>query len=263
MNTAQSIKEKGYALLPQLVSARSTYDFRNEICSSGAGSYLYFSDRDLLLTAQEIILPIIAAPEVLSTAESIMGPFVQLDSISLACLPKHSKCEISWHRDPYGNFPRGTEFQRPLALNLLVYLQDLDNDVGPLRVIPGSHRSPLKISITERNQPHPLEELIFAKAGDGVLIHNNLIHSRSQNKSHTDRAHISIIYNLSCMKSMLNTSSPHVKEIIEQLEKIGDPRLLRLFGFDNHSVTRYNAGFLIEDEEQWQQWRDSERGEYI
>lgn len=262
MKAAQSIKDKGYVILPNLMPTTSVYELRNKIRNSSAGEHLYFYDKDLLLTNPEIILPIIAAPEILSAAESVMGPFVQIDSISLVCLPKHSKCEISWHRDPYGNFPRGAEFQRPLALNLLVYLQDLDNDVGPLRVITGSHRSPLKIGNTERNQPHVLEELVFAKAGDGVLIHNNLIHSRSQNKSNTDRAHISIIYNLSCMKSMLNTSSPHIKEIISQLEKMGDPRLLRLFGIDSKSNARYNSGFLIEDEEQWQHWRDSERGEY-
>ncbi|EMJ5418786.1 phytanoyl-CoA dioxygenase family protein [Klebsiella aerogenes] len=259
MNITQDIKQNGYAVLPNLLSKSDAKTLLKEIGGSYTSSDLYVFKEDLLRLFPEIVLPIIINSLVLDSAESIMGPFVQLDSISLVCLPKKSKCELSWHRDPYGGFPRGSAFQRPLALNLLVYLQDLDNEIGPLRVIPGSHRRKLKIDEKERNKEHHLEELIFAKTGDGVLIHNNLIHTRSRNISHLDRYHLSVVYNLSIMKSMLNTNLPHIKDIITCLNEIGDIRLMRLFGQDAKNIERNNSGFLIEDEIQWRRWLDIDR----
>src|SRR5262249_16837632 len=143
-------------------------------------------------------------------------------------------------------------------LNLLIYLQNLHASVGPLRVIPGSHREPLIMPEQERSVPHQRERLLFLAKGDAILLHNNVVHSRSRNLSGKDRIHVSILYNMSFMRQDL-VFSPGLSLIVDKLGKIGDPRLLRLFGQDHESWRRNNSGFMCSEEVAWADWLKQER----
>jgi ectoine hydroxylase-related dioxygenase (phytanoyl-CoA dioxygenase family) len=262
MDSADHVDEVikyGFTIFENLLSKDVVVTLREIAKSARVDSNLYIFGRELFKTQPGVVLPIIGCTRVLKVLELIFGPFVQLDSFSVIGISVGCSANIYWHRDPYGSVPRGTEFQRPLAMNMLIYLQDLDTSVGPLRVIPGSHRSPLVMDAEQREQPYCSERLIVPKAGDGVLIHNNLVHSRTRNNSAADRIHISIIYNLTCMRSTLDFRLPEFREIIMELEKHRSaPCYLRLFGEDRRADVRYNSGFLNNDEESWQRWIDEE-----
>jgi ectoine hydroxylase-related dioxygenase (phytanoyl-CoA dioxygenase family) len=146
-----------------------------------------------------------------------------------------------------------------MSLNLLVYLQDLTDGAGPLRVIPGSHRCPLLMTEKERQLPHAREQMIHARAGDGVLIHNNLVHSRSRNKSRSDRIYLSIVYSLTCMRPAMDPDAPGLKAIANEIRKTGNPRLMRLFGEDRSGAQRYNCGFMSDEADLWRAWIAEER----
>lgn len=257
----RELRADGFTLFPGFVDPATVQAIRERAAAErDTAAPLYLAGGPSWLSRHpELVLPIVGAPDVLDLAERLMGPFVQLDSFSVVGVPPGSPLDVEWHRDMYGSVPRGSEFQRPLVLNLLVYLQDTDDTVGPLRVLPGSHRQPLTMSDEERRRPHVDEVLVRPACGDAVFVHHNLVHSRSPNGSAEDRIHISVLLTLSCMRSTLDPTAPGMVELMGQLRACGDPRLLRLFGDDPDAVERYNCGFMAPDEVTWREWLDRER----
>ena len=254
----EAFKLEGYVVVDSLVGSLEVEQLKGIGSERREDLDMYILGNQLLLVDPGLILRIVAGERTLDILEDIMGPFVQLDSVALVGLPPRCSADISWHRDLYGSVPRGREFQRPLSINLLIYLQNLDHDVGPLRVIPGSHRKAMLMDDGVRAAPHEDERLVFAKAGQGVIVHNNLVHSRTRNRSSRDRMHLSVVYNLTCMRSTVDYLGQEFRAIVEQIEAIGDPRLSRLFGKDAYGEHRYNSGFLQDEEEIWRQWRRME-----
>jgi hypothetical protein len=250
---------EGLVVLPSLAGSEAVAALRAVAKQARVKHQIYLTGGELLPFQPDLVLPILGSARVLDIAESVIGPFVQLDSISLVGIPPRISAGISWHRDIYGSVPRGSDFQRPLALNLLIYLQDLNEEVGAFRFIPGSHRQAVLLDTQQKVRPHPSEKLLFANAGDGVLLHNNLVHSRSPNLSDDDRIHLSVVYTWTCMRPGINLTLPGVRSIIEELRKADIPRYLRLFGEDASADQRYNSGFLEPDERMWETWRKSEK----
>ena len=96
-------------------------------------------------------LQAITVPKILDFAEAIIGPYVQLESITYRRIPSITKAEAAkqskggYHRDMFAFFPDDDVYHRPLLFNAIVYLQNLTDETGPLRVIPGSHMQSLSI----------------------------------------------------------------------------------------------------------------------
>lgn len=213
--------------------------------------------------APRSMMPALANPTVLDFAEQVMGPFVQLDNLTLVGFPsvdpESAKGKVShWHRDRWAHLPLGV-YERPLAVNAITYFQDLDEKSGPLRVIPGSHRRAVSLEPEELRKPHPDEQLVCAKAGDIVFIHNMILHSGTPNTSGKTRYFFSLYYNQSWMKTTDNHSGPNTQQLIAEARRKGDRRLLRLFGVDDNLETRGNAGFVQPDEDLWQKWIAEDR----
>ena len=67
-------------------------------------------------------------------------------------------------------------FSQPHAIDALIYLDDLDDDTGPVCVVPGSH------AWLDRHPDHQVfesiedEKILRVPAGSGVMIHGNLWH---------------------------------------------------------------------------------------
>ena len=80
-------------------------------------------------------LQAITVPKILDFAEAIIGPYVQLESITYRRIPSITKAEAA--KQSKGGY------HRPLLFNAIVYLQNLTDETGPLRVIPGSHMQSL------------------------------------------------------------------------------------------------------------------------
>ena len=144
---------------------------------------------NMLERAPQLMWPAVAHPAILDFAEQVVGPFVQLDNLTLAAFPSMDPEEAAgkvsaWHRDRWGRMPNGA-YERPLAFNAICYLQDLNDEYGPLRVLPGSHVEPIALAEEEIRKPHQDELLIYMKAGDVVLTHNGLLHSGTPNTSET------------------------------------------------------------------------------
>jgi len=201
--------------------------------------------------------------QVLDFAERVMGPFVQLDGLTLVIWPPlpstHPDNEgLHWHRDPWAHTPSNS-YHRPLGINAITYLQDLDARNGPLRVIPGSHAVPFTMHTSLRRLPHRDERLIYAKAGDVIIMHNCLVHSRTPNLAGRTRSYVSVYYNLNWLRSSSSIEGTNARAIVAAAHGRGDVRLARLFGDDPQLEARTNCGFLTADEQCWSEWINEDR----
>jgi hypothetical protein len=213
--------------------------------------------------APERLLPAVSHPLLLDFAERVMGPFVQLDNLSLVAFPtvdpEASQGKVTgWHRDRWACVPAGC-YERPLAINAISYFQDLDEHSGPLRVLVGSHREPVTLDVEERTRPHAEERIVCAKAGDVVVIHNRILHTGTPNTSGKPRYFFSLYYNLTWMKTTDDHSGPRTREIVEASRARRDARTMRLFGVDENMAQRNNWGFMEPDEVHWEKWAAEDR----
>src|SRR5438128_7137945 len=110
-------------------------------------------------------LDLIEHPPLLDRHRALFGTQVQLLQADLGRQGPHSQGpERSWHRDFV--FPG----ERPLAINTLLFLDTLTPEVGPTRVVPGSHRGEALPPRDREHEPLPGELAVCVEAGDAILI---------------------------------------------------------------------------------------------
>lgn len=261
--------EQGYTVFESAYDEETMRAWRQELlrleaCSPGIhaqGRSWWFGN--MLERAPALMWPAVSNPVILDFAEQIVGPFVQLDNLTLAAFPslpeEEARGRVSgWHRDRWAHMPAGN-YERPTALNAICYLQDLTEEYGPLRVIPKSHIQPVSIDEDARSLPHAGEVLIFARAGDIVLTHNGLLHSGTPNVSGERRFFFSIFYNLSWLRHTDVFDGPNCRQLIDWARQHKDHRSLRLLGVDEHLQARANSGFQEFDEVRWEKWAAEDR----
>jgi hypothetical protein len=152
----EAYKRDGYTIWHGLYSPDTMERWRREQSRlqkasaevvGAAGETTWFGN--MLERSPELMWGAVANKTILDFAEMVLGPFVQLDNLTLAAFPpmdatsrEQARGSASgYHRDRWGRMPCGV-YERPLAFNAITYLQDLTDENGPLRVIPGSHRHP-------------------------------------------------------------------------------------------------------------------------
>jgi hypothetical protein len=207
-------------------------------------------------------LTIVAHPLLLGIAEELMGPVVQLDSAVLAgdppVDPRYRGQPVAWHRDRFGFFPTGA-YTRPLSIIVLIYLQAMTDDVGPLRVVPGSHIEPVVLSEAQREVPHPHEVLVRTAPGDAVMVHHNLLHSGTRNTSAHERRFVGLVYNISGLIHQDTFAGPNCQALIATARRTNDRRMLRLLGQDPLIIPRQNSGFRQPSEQSWRTWHQEDQ----
>jgi hypothetical protein len=219
---------------------------------------------NLIESDPELFLTLAANSSVLEFCELVMGPFIQLDGLTIVGLPPKdpdgTRRVAGWHRDPWAWVPPCSSFVRPLAINALLYLQDLTEKTGPMRVIPGSHRKVLTLSPSERRQKHAMEVPLHLEWGDVIMIHNSLVHTgTSPSPEISERAFVSIFYNHSWLKQSVVLDGSQAARLFEVFRQSGDRRMLRLLGDDETLMARNDTGFLQNEEEQWAGWVDEDK----
>ena len=212
---------------------------------------------DVLEHKPDLVLSAMSNPRLLDFAEMIVGPHVQLESITYrrtAPQPADTKPVLGFHRDMFAEFPQEGVYHRPLLFNALSYLQDLDDQNGPLRILPGTHMKAMPLKPDERTQPHPDEVILYPQAGDIAVFHNAMLHSGTANYSDDHRYLFFLTMNHSWLKHRANYTGPVSESVKARARHTGNRRLLRLLGEDPLFVPRANSGFNEPDEEMWKKW---------
>jgi hypothetical protein len=180
--------EKGFLIRPQLINATGI----KQLCTALSDVLMAEERRGRdpadgcfgspylrhLVDKHKAFLRLFKLRQTLSIARAVLGPQVKFDEITarVTDLSNHSP-STPWHihlrvvPDPVPPF-----FSYPHAIECLLYLDDVDEESGPLCVLPGSH---LQLSQTYppndvTNKPH--QELLSVKAGDCLIMHPNLWH---------------------------------------------------------------------------------------
>ena len=125
-------------------------------------------------------IELIEHPAILERHRAIFGNQIQLLQYDLLRQsPSSTFPERSWHRD--FAFPG----DRILTVNTIVYLDDMDEERGPTRIVPGTHRGEMFPPADKVSEPLPGEVAAYAKAGDAVFINSAIWHTGGRNKSQT------------------------------------------------------------------------------
>ncbi len=265
----QEYKKNGYTIFEGVYSEGQMQGWRREALrleESSTGIHaqkLSWWFGNMLERSPSLMWPALSNPLILDFAEEVVGPFVQLDNLTLAAFPSVPKEEAEgrtshWHRDRWGGMATG-QYERPLSMNAICYLQDLTDDYGPLRMIPGSHINPVEVPEEMKMRPHPDELVVYMKAGDVVLTHNRLLHAGTPNTSGKRRFFFSVYYNLTWLKQTDTFDGPNCRQLIHWARERKDHRALRLLGADDHLQARANSGFQEPDQGRWEKWKQEDR----
>ena len=258
----EEFKKDGFTLFPKMLGdswVKATRDSFEEIADripkpdgSRAAAFV-----DVLEHKPDLVFPAITNKRLLDFTEMIVGPHVQLESITYrrtAPQAPDTNPVLNFHRDMFAEFPQDGVYYRPLLFNALSYLQDLTDENGPLRIIPGSHMKAMSLTPEERKQPHPDEAILYPKAGDIAVFHNAIVHSGSANYSKDYRYLFFLTMNHSWLKHRANYSGPISEAVKARARATGDRRLLRLLGEDERFRQRSGGGFMQPDEVRWEKW---------
>lgn len=104
---------------------------------------------------------------------------------------------INLHSDgqPWGSKIFGAEMSCPRLIRVLYYLQDLTPERAPFRVVPRSHLSfHAQGNPYQRYRSHPEQQMICCKAGDVVMINQNVFHGNYPNRTKEPREMLGIAY---------------------------------------------------------------------
>ena len=191
-----------------------------------------------------------------------MGPFIQLESLRINLTEPAEKKQVkvetrNWHRDMWAlSVGQTKSYQPPHACNVLTYFQNVDQDVGPLRVLPNSHRN---FDLVQKQfHAQTKEQLIYPKIGDVVIIHSALIHAASPNFSTDPRYFLSRLYNKSYLPHRDHHNGPNTQKILQMAQINNDRRLMRLFGIDDLIFSR-QVDATIPESELWKRWIEEDR----
>lgn len=142
------------------------------------------------LLKHRTFIDLIEHPPILERHRAIFGNQVQLLQYDLLWQGPHNERfpERAWHRDFV--FPG----DHPLTINTILYLDDMQEEVGPTRVVPGTHRGWDHQPPLGGQEPLPGEVAVYAQAGDAVFINSAIWHTGGRNRGAGQRRGIYLYY---------------------------------------------------------------------
>ena len=125
-NHKANFAKTGYTIFPAVYDIHSLAAWR-EIGELHRQDRKFWIVGGLIEVHPTLALSVITNPTILSFVEKLIGPFVQLDGMSLVGSRSSIDTgkELDWHRDPWGSIPSSGGYEPPRAVNAIVYLQDL------------------------------------------------------------------------------------------------------------------------------------------
>ncbi|HEX5324633.1 MAG TPA: phytanoyl-CoA dioxygenase family protein [Capsulimonadaceae bacterium] len=114
----------------------------------------------------------------LSVARALFGPVVQMRGFTgRVCYPDHPNQETEWHfHQRVIPDPLPPLFATPETLDILLYLDEIDDNNGPLCLIPGSHKWLERDLGTNDFADKPGQITLHLPAGSCVMAHGSLWH---------------------------------------------------------------------------------------
>ena len=130
-----------------------------------------------------------SSPRVLAAVAHVLGADFQLSAAGYRG-PQPGYGAQALHADDVPIGP-GDPYRVATAIVALV---DFTAENGATRVVPGSHREPVRDASPETGRPHPRERIVTARAGSAVAFNGHLWHSGTRNASDARRDALQIVF---------------------------------------------------------------------
>lgn len=190
-----ALHHEGYLLLPGVLEAKQVAQLQAAISTLVPMHWDYnglLEHYKCVFNRDRLWLEYLDLPGVIELAEAALGE---------DC---HIIGQTAWRSHPgYQGMPLHLDYlvmelpptllaDSPFALPMQVctvqfYLDDIDADLGPTQVIPGSHRAGRKPAPGELQWQGQAAQRILCRAGDALMFRSELWHGGSDNRS-TDRS---------------------------------------------------------------------------
>ena len=177
-----AFEQSGYFVLEGVFRGDQLAELQQE--SEALAASLPASEEEFRIWHERVLFRRKAFRDVLDSREliealaGVLGDDVQLLSMDLLLIgPGHDRRR--WHRDV------SFVCEKPLSVNAGIYLYDMTPQMGPLRIVPGSHRR-------EDGPPEGVDPLdgqieVPVSAGDVVVFDAGIWHSSGVNRTTQNR----------------------------------------------------------------------------
>jgi ectoine hydroxylase-related dioxygenase (phytanoyl-CoA dioxygenase family) len=131
-----------------------------------------------LMDKHQTFLDFLHFQPLLSIARAVLGPLVQIRGLSARiAFPGQANQETHWHiHQRVIPKPLPPFFSYPHAVDCLIYLDDLTDEIGPLAVLPASHTWTTQSVPADSYDDRPDQVVLRVPAGSVVILHSNLWH---------------------------------------------------------------------------------------
>ena len=189
-----------------------------------------------LMDKDPVFLELLKFPPVLSVCRALMGPLLRLRGLSARIsFPGAERQETNWHQHMRViSNPLPPWFSQPHCIDALIYLDDLDDDTGPIGIVPGSH------AWFDRHPDHQVftsiegEQVIRVPAGSTVMVHGNLWH-RGMPPLGKKRRMLILSYTPTWLRKSPHGGSPPPDGLTQQLLEDCDEETKELLGVGGYS----------------------------
>jgi len=179
--------EQGYLHVPGVLSGDYLHSISDEFDRVWELHQPRVSQHQLL--QHRSFIDLIEHPPILERQKAIFGSQVQLLQYDLLRQgPRSTASARYWHRD--FTFPG----DRPLAINTIVMLEDMTEERGPTRVVPGTHIGEQYPPQDKLREPLPGELGPHLKPGDAIFINGAIWHTGGRNNTDGVRRGIYLYY---------------------------------------------------------------------
>ena len=235
-DTTEQLDEFGFVVLPDAMSSEMIADLNSQIDKlfkaegDSAGSEFKQEPgcRRLanLVNKGDVFTRVITNKIVLPYVSHVLGDF-KLSSLNLRSVPPRSNVRQPLHAD-MGAIPDEIGFW---VCNVLWMLQDITIKNGPLRIVPGTHRSnklPQHV-LADPLADHSDQVIVTGKAGTAVVINAHLWHAGMENRSTQSRQTLHAFY---CRRD--KPQQQYQKRLIDiALQNAFTPNLRELLALDD------------------------------
>ena len=215
-----NFEENGFLVLPELFQPQEVNEINDasrEIFSEKTPANIIESKSGEVRTAMGLHLrhklfgDLVRDPRLLEPAYQLRGEKLYVQQVKINVKAAFEGEQWQWHYD-FATHHNDDGVPEPLALNLHIFLDDVNHFNGPLYFIPGSHKKgpaptwhdktstsyPLWVVDKDTVAKHVEKKGIFAATGGigtGLIFSDLLIHGSPPNMSPWNRSIFSLILN--------------------------------------------------------------------
>jgi ectoine hydroxylase-related dioxygenase (phytanoyl-CoA dioxygenase family) len=220
--------EVGYAVIPGLLSRqeaeelRAAFDGFPEVRRIRGGAIARHNERTLL--RDERFFHALMKPALIDAVRGVLGDELQLIAYDSADTLPHSGTHRNWHAD------MSFWTDAVLTVNVGIYLQDMTPEMGPLALLPGSHRWRRNPTEEEAAVEYAGEVEGRVPAGTAIMFDAKLWHSAGRNDSDRHRRALFPYFGHYWIKRAAELYPRELPPLPEYITTRSDPLTRQLFG---------------------------------